>query len=153
MDLSASRVSPQVSLQLKCRGSQTPTAKVGMLFRSHGLTYRVCFPTFLSDRSGFKESDNKSGNFELSNTNVAGTVLVFTSPSNVREKSSSSMKDAQSIGWSKSGKSCVSRERKLKTPGMYSFPEKLSSEGLSKESISLITNARRKGTSTHYESS
>lgn len=77
-----------------------------------------CFPTFLFDRSGFKESGNRSGNFELNNTNVAGTVLLSITPSNGSEKASSSTKDVQSIDRSILGKSCISRKRKLTTPGM-----------------------------------
>ena len=63
------------------------------------------------------------------------------------------IKDAQSIDQHKSGKSCFSRKRKFTTPGMDSFWENLSLKGLSKESISLTTNARRKGTSSDYQSS
>ena len=43
-------------------------------------------PTFLLDRSGFKQNGNRSGNFDLNNTNVAGTVLVCTTPLNGSEK-------------------------------------------------------------------
>ena len=106
----------------------------------------LCFPTFLSDRSGFKVSSNRSNNLDLNSTNVTGTALVSKTPSNDREKSSSSTKDAQFIDPSKSGKSCVSQTRKLTTPNMDNFQEKLPSEGLSKESISLLTNTRKKDT-------
>ena len=105
----------------------------------------LCFPTFLSDRSGFKVSSNRSNNLDLNSTNVTGTALVSKTPSNDREKSSST-KDAQFIDPSKSGKSCVSQTRKLTTPNMDNFQKKLPSEGLSKESISLLTNTRKKDT-------
>ena len=61
---------------------------------------------------------------------------------------SSSTKVAQSIDRYNSGKSCISRKRKLTAPAMDSFREKLSLEGLPKEYVSLITitNTRRKGT-------
>ena len=124
-----------------------------MPFRSHGITYRLCFPTCLTDRSGFKESGNRSRKLDLNNTNMTGTVLVFTTPSNTSKKSCFSTKYAQSIDWFKLRKSYFSRKRKLTSPDMDSFLEKLSSQGLSKESISIITNAERKGTCTHYESS
>ena len=46
----------------------------------------------------------------------------------------------------------VDRRSKLATPGIDSFREKLSAEGLSEESAILIANARRPGTVSHYES-
>ena len=46
----------------------------------------------------------------------------------------------------------VDRKSKLATPGIDSFREKLSTEGLSEESAILIANARRPGTVSHYES-
>ena len=50
----------------------------------------LCFPTFLSDRSGFKKRDNRYGNFDLNNIDVAGNVLVSATPSNSTEKLSCS---------------------------------------------------------------
>ena len=97
---------------------------------SHAELY---FPILLSDRSGFKESGNRSGNFDLNNTNKAGTVMVSTTLPNA---TTFSTKYAQSINWSKSGKSCISQKGKLATPGIDSFREKLSSKGLSKDSLS-----------------
>ena len=53
----------------------------------------------------------------------------------------------------KQGTSSPNSKRKPATPGMDSFRERLSSEGISKESATLITNARQSGTIAHYESS
>ena len=53
----------------------------------------------------------------------------------------------------KQGTSSCNNKRKPTTPGMDSFREKLSSKGLSKESATLITNARRSGTITLSKSS
>ena len=53
----------------------------------------------------------------------------------------------------KQGTSSSNNKRESGTPGMDSFKERLSSERISKESATLIANARRSGTITHYESS
>ena len=76
----------------------------------------LCFPNFLSDCSGFNENGKRSGSFDFNNTNVAGKDLVSTTSSNGCQKPFSSTKDAQSIDRSTSGKSCISRKRKLTTP-------------------------------------
>ena len=64
----------------------------------------LCFPTFLSDGLGFKDSGNSSRNFDLNNTNIVSTVLVSKTPSNSDEKPSFSTKDVQPADYSKSGK-------------------------------------------------
>ena len=53
----------------------------------------------------------------------------------------------------KHGTSSSNNKRRPATPGMDSFRERLSSEGISKESATVIANVRRSGTLTHYESS
>ena len=49
--------------------------------------------------------------------------------------------------------SSSNNKRKLGTPGMDSFRERLPSEGISKGNATVIANARRSSTITHYESS
>ena len=56
-----------------------------------------------------------------------------------------------SIG-TKQGKASFDRARKLTTPGMDSFREKLHAERISDESADLIPCDRRLGSDSHYES-
>lgn len=70
---------------------------------------------------------------------MVSTVLVPTTLPTDSKKFSSSAKDAHpSIDLVKIGKVSFNRKRKLAAPGMDSFREKLSSEEISKESISLL---------------
>ena len=59
----------------------------------------------------------------------------------------------RSVTRPKQGTSSPNNKRKPATPGMDSLRERLSSEGISKESVPIIANARRSGTITHYKSS
>lgn len=131
LDLFASRVFHQFPAYIvKTRPLQQRRGCFSDLMSSHT---ELCPPNVLSD------SGNRSSNFDFNNTSVAAAVLVFITPLNGSEKPSSSTNDAQSIDRSKSGKSCISQKRNLTSPGIDSFWEKFSSEGLSKESsISLI---------------
>ena len=84
---------------------------------------------------------------------MANPVLV---PSVTKALDSKPFDFAQSprrITRPKQGTSASNNKRKPATPGMDNFRERLSSEGISKESATLIANATRSGTITHYESS
>ena len=144
-----SSVSPNSSLHVvETRTLQQKQGCFSDLMDTHEELY---FTTILADRSGFEESGNRSGNFDLNNTNVADTVLVSTTPSNGSEKPLLLPKTFNLLIPNQENH-VLFEKRELTTPGMDSFREKLFSEGLSKESIPLITNARRKGKSSHYES-
>ena len=114
---------------------------------------RICFSPIFSNRQSLTQSFVRSSNVNFDNTSLANTVLV---PSVTKALNSKPFKFAQSprfITRPKQGTSSSNNKRKPTTPGMNSFRERLSSEGISKKAATLITNARRSGTITHYESS
>ena len=84
---------------------------------------------------------------------MANTVLVPSVTKALHSKPFNFAQSPRFITRHKQGTSSSNNKRKPATPGMDSFRERLSSEGISKESATLIANARRSGTITHYESS
>ena len=78
--------------------------------------------------------------------------MVSKTITNISENTFAAPKGYRTFIRSKQGNSSISRKSKLATPGMGGFRKKLSAEGISEESAALITNARRTGTNTHYES-
>ena len=116
-------------------------------------TKGYAFPPIFSNRQSPTQSFDRSSNVNFDNTSMTNPVLV---PSVTKALDSKPFDFAQSprfITKPKQGTSSSNNKRKPVTPGMDSFREKLSSEGMSKESATLIANAKRSGTITHYESS
>ena len=98
-----------------------------------------------------KKDSIRPSNTDSSNPRMANTVVVPSASAIVNKESLVTSKHSKSFDRAKQTKSSVDRKTKLATPGMDSFREKLSAEGLSEESAILIANARRPGTVSHYE--
>ena len=79
----------------------------------------LCFFIIFCDRLCFKQNIDKRGNFDISNANLASTVLVCTTPLLLPK-----IFDILII---------PNRIGKYSTPGMNSYQEKLSPEGISKQ--------------------
>ena len=145
-----SNISPSTNIHLLETGPVQP--REGCFPNDLDQQKRICFPSFLSNRSIVKKGSNRSGNIDSSHPRMAKSILVSSTSTNVSTKSLTSSQHSQSFDRTKQTKPSTSRKSKLATPGMDSFREKLYAEGISKESALLITSARRSGTLSHYES-
>ena len=112
----------------------------------------ICLCPILSNRSGLRKDSIGPSNTDSSNPRMANTVVVPSASANVNKESLATSKYSRSFDRTKQTKSSVERKPKLATPGMDSFRENLSAEGLSEESAILIANDRRPGIVSHYES-
>ena len=109
------------------------------------------FSPNLSYRSSLKKDPIGPSKTDSSSPRIENTDFVPSPSPTVNKKSLVTSKYSKSFDRAKQTKSSVNRKTKLATPGMDSFKEKLSAEGLSEESAILITNGRRPGTVPHYE--
>ena len=116
---------------------------------------RICFFPIFSNRQSLTPSFDRSSNVNFDNTSMANPALVSSVTKALASKPFDFAQSPRSrfITRPKQGTSASNNKRKPATPGMDNFRERLSSEGISKESATLIANATRSGTITHYESS
>ena len=113
---------------------------------------KLCFPPVQSDRKGTSKGSEGTVKPNSNNTGLANSVLVPKTNGNGSCDSSSSSLVRKPFEQPKKGNSSIVRKPLLKTPGMESFRKKLSSEGISERASNLISNARRVGTRSNYES-
>ena len=109
----------------------------------------ICLSPVLSDRSNLKKIQldqvtliavtsgwqTQSWYPRLLHMSIKNPLLLPSTPNNFDR--------------AKQTKSSVDRKIELATPGMDSFREKLSAEGLSEEPVILIANSRRPGATSH----
>ena len=100
----------------------------------------LCFPTFLSDGLGFKDSGNSSRNFDLNNTNIVSTVLVSTTPSNSDEKPSFLPKMSNLLIIPNQGNNVLVEKGNLQLLAWTYSGKRLSSQIPEERTQSLITN-------------
>ena len=134
-----------IKFQLMSLRNWIHTEKVGMLAKCAGLTRKDMLSPLLT------QSFVRSSNVNFDNTSLAKTVLVPSVTKALDLKPFNFAQSPRFITKPKQGTSPLNNKRKPATPGMDSFKERLSSEGISKASATLIANARRSGTITHYE--
>ena len=113
---------------------------------------KLCLPPVQSDRKGTSKGSEGTVKPNSNNTGLANSVLVPKTNGNGSCDSSSSSLVRKPFEQPKKGNSSIVRKPLLKTPGMESFRKKLSSEGISERASNLISNARRVGTRSNYES-
>ena len=114
---------------------------------------RICSSPIFSNGQSLTQSFDRSSNVTFDNTSMENQVLV---PSVTKALDSKPFDFAQSTRFvtrPKQETSSSNNKRKLRTPGMDSFRERLSSEEISVENATVIANARRSSTITHCESS
>ena len=112
----------------------------------------ICFSTFQPNWKSVKESSNRPGPALTDNSNLAKSVLVSPSSSDVSRQTNFDSTSRGSFNGFKDGKASINRERKIKTSGRDNFREKLFLEGISKDTAECIISAKRQGSITHYES-
>ena len=112
----------------------------------------ICFSIFQPNWKSVKESSNGPGPALTGNSNLAKSVLVSPSSSDVSRQTNFYSTSKGSFNGSKDGKASINRERKIKTSGLDNFREKLFAEGILKNAAELITSAKRQGSITHYKS-
>ena len=119
-----------------------------------GIAKWICFSTFQPNWKSVKESSNGPGQALTGNSNLAKSVLVSLSYSDVSRQTNFDSTSRGSFNgfWTISKKTSINRERKIKTCGLDNFREKLFAEEISKNAAELITSAKRQGSITHYES-
>ena len=115
----------------------------GCISKAMEIPKRLCFSNFQPNWKSVEEISNcprpdLSGNF-----NLAKSVLVSTSSSDVSRETDFNSTSRGSFNGPKDGKGSINRERKIKTSGLDNFREKLFAEGISKNAAEHITSAKR----------
>ena len=116
---------------------------------------RVFFPTFLPNRTGIKQSFDRSDNNDSNNTSMANTIPVLSVTSKtvntINMKHATFAPNPKSFGRSEQRTSFFSGKRKLATPSMDRFKRKLITEGILKEYASPLSDGQRSITVSHHE--
>ena len=114
---------------------------------------RVCFPTILYDHQGAKQSFARSGRTDdYCDTNMADTALVQPTFTALHSSTSLTTQLAKHSSFSEKGKTSFDQKQNIKTGGMVNFRQKLQETGISETAATLITNSRRSGSLSGYES-
>ena len=113
---------------------------------------RTCISPFLSNRPGIKQRFGRLSNIDSNNSSIANTIPVSSVTETVNTNPVTFTPNPKLIGLSDRGTPSFSGKKKLATPTMDSFKQNLLTEGISKEYASLISDARRSGTVSHYKS-
>ena len=101
----------------------------------------LCFPPVQSNRESSSKGSKGTVNPDLHYTSMANSVLVPKTHGDCYSNSNSSSLLRKSLKQSQTRNSSIIRKPLLKTPGMESFREKLSSEGISERASNLISSA------------
>ena len=114
---------------------------------------RLCFSPLLSDRASTEKSAGGKVNNNFDYSSLARTTMVPKGTPNEHSQSSPTTQNRQSPSRTGERKTSSDKKQDIATSGLGSFREKLLAEGLSEKAVTLISNARRQGTISHYESS
>ena len=114
---------------------------------------RICFSPIFSNKQSFTQSFDRSSDVNFVNTSMANLVLVLSLTKTLDWKLFDFSQSSRFLTRPKQETSSSNNNRKSASHVMVSFRESLSSEKISRESATFITNARQVGTITHYESS
>ena len=113
----------------------------------------ICFSTILFDREGSAKDRSGESNSNVSSSSLANSGMVSSGLINVNNGSYFNSNVIKSFIEHRREESLSSSKPEITTDGLDSFRSKLETEGISKQASSLITASRRKGTTSHYESS
>ena len=147
-----------------CLQGFEPTSKVHVLeagpFQSGngcfsnrlGKSRSLCVSTVLPHFQSSKKSTKREGNIDINNPGMANSALVSQGPRNVYKKSDFNSKNKEITFKSKQRSSSTSTKPQSTTDGLDSLRERLTAEGISEKTASLITDSRRGSSLSHYES-
>ena len=116
------------------------------------ITTSVCFTTILNCRKCITESSDRPDQHDRCYACLAELVIVSNPTENDYQKSNSLTKSSKSLTRFRRENSSSNSELVTETGGMASIRQNLSSKGLSEISIGLISDARRTGSQSNYES-
>ena len=111
-----------------------------------------CFSTFQPNREGTEQGTSGPRSNFADNSSLAQSVVVSTSSTNLSRETNSNTSRKGSLNGPKVGEAFTHRDREIKTSALDNFKEKLFAEGISKNATDLITDAKRQGSISHYES-
>ena len=112
----------------------------------------IRIPSFLSHRTCSEESPSQQSNLNINNTSLADTILVSSTTPNVNKKPSSIATHSRSSKRPVGERSSSCHQSHTQIGGVDSIRQNLIEEGLSEETASIIIQARRGSTRSHYES-
>ena len=113
---------------------------------------QLCFPSLLIDRQGVKESPSRPSLYDPNNSSVANTAMVSLCVANGSTKPCVVASTKRSSNKSVRGVSPTCSKQIPAISGMDCFRKTLETEGISQRAVSLITNSRRTGSNSNYES-
>ncbi|MEO0684124.1 MAG: hypothetical protein AAFY76_03515 [Cyanobacteria bacterium J06649_11] len=128
-------------------------SQYGCLSKQMEIQTKLCIPTVLSDREGFRESSERSKLFNTNHPRVASATLVSQTTTDECGMSNLTPKVLKTPYKSFGESSSPDRKQYLKISGLAGFRENLETKGISKAASDLISSSRRPGTISHYESS
>ena len=113
---------------------------------------RVCIPSILLDRKGACQSKEGSVSSPYQNTSIANSAMVHNITRNVGSTSHNSTQSDHTVTRSSGAKAPFAGRQAATVGGMEGFRKALEGEGVSKLSAPLITNSRRSGSLSNYQS-
>lgn len=117
-----------------------------------GGSVRLCVSSILSDNQNSQESGPRGVSSSFDNTNLAKSAMVFSSVGNVNSESSTSVYASTSFNKCSGTNTPASKTKTTEASGLDCFRQCLASEGLSEKATDLITNSRRRGSISNYQS-
>ena len=119
-----------------------------------GKPVRVCVSAVQPNQSGNKENSfGKVGENHSNNTSLADSTLVFTTLENLNSGTVAITTRPQHFERFTGNQSPPGKERVFKFSGVEGFRASLEMEGISKKAATLISQSRRPGSISNYDSS
>lgn len=112
----------------------------------------ICIPSILANRQSIKKNRDGTGPHNINNTCLANSVMVSKACPNVYKKSSDGPSNPRPPSGSFRELPPISKKPIPKIGGLDIIRKNLIAEGVSEEAASLILQARRGSTRSHYES-
>ena len=113
---------------------------------------RVCIPSILLNRKGTCQSKEGPVSSSYSNTCMANSAMVRSITRNVGSTSHNSTQSDRTVTRSSGAKAPFAGRQPATVRGMEGFKRALEGQGVSKLAATLITNSRRSGSISNYQS-
>ena len=113
---------------------------------------RICIPSILLNRKGTCQNKERLVSSSYRNTSMANSAMVFSISRNVCSTSHNSIQPDDTVTRSWGARTPFAGRQPATVGGMEGFRKALEGEGVSKLAATLITNSRRSGSISNYQS-
>ena len=119
-----------------------------------GSSVSICIPTLFSHKQGLKQNTRGQSTFNVTNnTNMAHTSVVPRASSNVSGETFIAATNEKTFNKSPRRRASIDKKPNLAISGVEGFRKGLAKKGLSDTASKLISNSRRDGSISNYDSS